>query len=87
MHTKHLAQRRLSVTQASPVPWRRVIPSALREGCSPLFPPGVPSFERYICVCVCVCVCVSENMCICVGMYCVCISHSVVSDSLQPHGL
>ena len=32
-----------------------------------------------VCVCVCVCVCVSVSVCV--------YTHSVMSDSLQPHGL
>ena len=39
----------------------------------------------HICVCVCLCVCVCTYMCFPGGS--VQFSHSVVSDSLQPHGL
>ena len=43
--------------------------------------------DRGVCVCVCVCVCVFEfhgQRSVCVY---VCVSRSVVSDSLRPHEL
>ena len=48
----------------------------------------------HVCVCVCVCVCVYVCVCVSidyntwekVGSF-MCVSRSVMSDSLQPHGL
>ena len=41
----------------------------------------------YICVCVCVCVCVCECVHAHACALCALLSHPVLSDSLQPHGL
>ena len=47
-------------------------------------PSGMPLSSLCLCVCVCVCVCVCARAHVNV---CVRVSHSVMSDSLQPHRL